>query len=152
MIGIYCYAQYSLVPTFNLSPNLLVEVATDYNYGPLTYIQRIQGYRARGCQFGVRDYLDIWTWWKDGPGGGIPFCDNVKLYGLYGAKYYNAESGDGWPGRVGLTAYLMSKVLWDIHTDLNAAQDKFFQKAFGPAANTMKSYSSMRGNRMLHIY
>jgi hypothetical protein len=143
-VGLYVYAHYSCVPTFELEPNLLVEIATDFNYGPLTLVEQIQGMRAKGVVVGIRDYPDVWIWYKDSPMINFDRIKRLAWYASQGVRVYNGESGDGWGGHGGLTYYLISKLLWNPYADVDALLDDFYTKAFGPAKQVMKHYYEVR--------
>jgi hypothetical protein len=140
-VGVFSYADYSLIPSFDLEANLLVEVATALSFGGLSLDERIQGVQARGAQVGIRDYLDIWEWYHDSPSLMPDKLNDLRHYANLGVKVYYGENQDGWGSR-GTVYYAASKLLWDPYSDLDAILDDFYTKAFGPAAEVMKSYYS----------
>ena len=139
LVGLYVYAQYCQIPSFALEPNILAYIATSYNYGDLSLYQQIQGYLAKGIQVGIRDYVDIWGWYKDDWSSSMTIPEYVQFYNALGVKYYIGEAIDNWGGR-GLIYYVLSKVLWDSDVNIGDILDDFYTKAFGPAAETMREY------------
>ncbi len=143
-VGVYAYTFYGGVPTFEVEPNILVMIATDYNYTPLTLVQQIDGLRDKGVTVGIRDYLDIWTWFKDSPIINFETIERLAWYANKGVRAYDGEAGDGWAGKGGLTCYLVSKLLWNPNAGVDNLLDDFYTKAFGPAKYVMKDYYEVR--------
>ncbi len=142
-VSVYSYSWYSGVPTIALEPNLLVEIATAYNYTPLSLVERIRGLKAKGVVVGIRDYIDIWNWWQDAPDQKFDTIARLAFYASQGVRVYNGESGDGW-GAKGPTYYLTSKMLWNPNENIDALLDDFYTRAFGPAKQVMKHYFETR--------
>jgi hypothetical protein len=138
------YAAYSNIPSIALEPNILVHVATDYNYSDYTIPQRLAGIAAQGAVPGIRDYVDIWQWNYDAPGTDLQVLQRIPMWGALGAKSYEGEMGENWGGQ-GHIFYALSKLLWDSSLDLDAILADFYTKAFGPAAATMQSFYENRG-------
>ena len=108
LVGLYVYAQYCQVPSFALKPNILAYIATNYNYGDLSLYQQIEGYLAKGIQVGIRDYVDIWDWCKDGCSNSMTIPEYVQFYNALGVKYYIGEAIDNWGG-CGLIYYVLGR-------------------------------------------
>ncbi len=143
LVACMSYALYSQIPSFPLQSNILALVTTTYNYGNLTLDQQIAGFKAKGVQVGVYDYLDVYGWWHDKP---MVFLDRVQSISAYygkGVRVFTAEGGDGWASR-GLTYYLAAKMLWDSNANPDALLNDFYSKAFGPAQTVMRHYWETR--------
>ncbi|MEW6359496.1 MAG: DUF4838 domain-containing protein [Planctomycetota bacterium] len=56
--------------------------------------------------------------------------------------FYSQGSGTRW-GQLGVNMYLMTKMLWDVGTDVEAVLDNYFRSSFGPAADAMKDYYNL---------
>ncbi|NOZ24400.1 MAG: DUF4838 domain-containing protein [Planctomycetes bacterium] len=56
--------------------------------------------------------------------------------------FYSQGSGMRW-GQLGVNMVLMTKLLWDVDTDVEAVLDDYFRSSFGPAADAMKSYYNL---------
>ncbi|MFC2016772.1 DUF4838 domain-containing protein, partial [Chloroflexota bacterium] len=138
-IQTYCYAGYSGVPSFDLERNVLVQIATSFNYGGLTLEEQIDGYADRGATVGIRGYLDVWGWLYDGPGFRLDELNIIKDSADRDVRVYNTEATDSWGAR-GPTFYVASKLLWDPSLNIQSLKDEFYDKAFGPASELMKHY------------
>jgi hypothetical protein len=138
-IGVYNYAQYCQIPSFNLEPNLVVVISLLYNYGSLTTSQRITGIKSKGAKVGIYDALDVWQWYHDQPCINLDQVSKIADYASDGAELYTAECSDAWGSR-GLTYYIASKLLWDSSTNVYSILDDFYAKAFGVAQEPMREY------------
>lgn len=78
----------------------------------------------------------------------LNFFDQLQLFYQYGAKsngYFICDLGQrgqssAVTGFQTLMSYLISKLSWDVNTDIAAATKNFFDGYFGPAAQSMMSY------------
>ena len=59
-------------------------------------------------------------------------------HGLWGATYGSGEGGN-W-GTQGLNYYVLAKLLWDPHRDVDPIIDDYCRAAYGPGAAAMKEY------------
>jgi hypothetical protein len=139
------YASYSEIPSIELEPNVLVHVATAYNYSDYTIAQRVAGITAQGGVPGIRDYVDIWQWYYDAPSNrnSLKVLKRIPMWLALGAQSYEGEVMDNWGGR-GHIYYALSRLLWDASLDLDDIFNDFYTKAFGPAAATMQTYYETR--------
>jgi hypothetical protein len=58
--------------------------------------------------------------------------------GMWGATYGSGNEGN-W-GTQGLNYYVLAKMLWDPHRDVNEIIDDYCRAAYGPGAEAMKEY------------
>ena len=138
--GVYNYSVYAEVPSFNVEPNVMVEITTAYDITELTDVERIRGLQARGAMVGAYDYYDPWVWMKeDVPYWSEKIWNRLKLFAAEGVKTYTAEGGDSW-GSAGATYYVASKLAWNPNLVVDEILADFYTKAFGPAAGPMSSY------------
>jgi hypothetical protein len=59
-------------------------------------------------------------------------------HGMWGATYGSGQGGN-W-GTQGLDYYVLAKMLWDPHRDVDAVIDDYCRAAYGPGAQAMKEY------------
>jgi hypothetical protein len=138
--GVYNYSNYSEVPTFNLSSNVMVEITTAYDYTELNDTERIRGLKARGAMVGAYDYYDPWVWNQEAPATwSQKVWDRIKMFYGEGVSAYTAEGGDSW-GSAGLTYYVGSQLAWDPTQSIPDILNDFYTKAFGPASVPMARY------------
>ncbi|KKK93069.1 hypothetical protein LCGC14_2696570, partial [marine sediment metagenome] len=139
-VGVYSYSAYSSIPSIDLEPNILAQIATEFNQSGLNIKQRIEGMAAKGIALGIRDYYDVNVWYRDKPPTNFyELLQMIPWYSDRGVTSYNAESGDGWGAR-GLLYYAASHLYWEPHASLDGILDDFYDKAFGPANWVMKKY------------
>ena len=143
-VSLYMYGRNTEIPSFNLEPNIMVQIATAYNYGSLSLAQQISGMKAKGVVVGIRDYMGVWNWSKDSPAFNLNLLKQLAWYAVQGIKIYKTESYDGWGGGTGLANYLATKLLWNPNLSIDSLLDDFYTKAFGPAKVPMKKYFENR--------
>lgn len=145
-IGIYAYNLHSLPPEIDVDKDVVVSVATRFIKGNLTLDEILEGWRKRRAVLGVREYYDVvnWSWMlpsKSLASNFIYLNKTIPIFYKQGARYLNSEASDDW-GASGLGYYLANRFLWNIdevnHTD--KIKKEFFEKCFGPAAETMSDY------------
>ncbi|MFC2016680.1 DUF4838 domain-containing protein, partial [Chloroflexota bacterium] len=135
-VNVYCYSRYSGVPTFDLEPNLMVQITTGFNYSGMTLNEQIDAYISKGATVAIRDYMNVWSWWHDGPDH-RDFNLNLIKDSASKINAYNTEATDGW-GATGLAYYTGARLLRDPSLDIQTIRDEFYVKAFGPASALMK--------------
>ena len=59
-------------------------------------------------------------------------------HGMWGATF-GSGTGGNW-GTQGLDYYVLAKLLWDPHRDVDAIIDDYCRSAYGPGADSMKDY------------
>jgi Domain of unknown function (DUF4838) len=59
-------------------------------------------------------------------------------HGMWGATFGSGQEGN-W-GTQGLDYYVLAKLLWDPHRDVDAIIDDYCRAAYGPGAEAMKEY------------
>jgi hypothetical protein len=161
LIASHAYSAYSHPPTFKLHPNVYVNVATSFHRSPMSLEQILALWRQRTSRMGIYDYWSVYQWDWDNPDPGHTrdsfdpevqslFTDpaelrphrlqrNIQLYHASGATTLRTETSNNWGAR-GLSYYIGSQLLWDVHADVNELIRDFYQKAFGPAAEPMQRY------------
>lgn len=145
-VGILAYAVHSEPPSFDLEPNVYLNLAIGANNGRYRYHELLNLWRLRAKNIGVYEYFSVWYWDLDLPPGGRA-ANTAYLREEFSWDWYknnniislNGESGDNW-GINGRGYYLLSKLMWNPKVDADAILQDFVDKAFGPAAPAMKRY------------
>lgn len=145
-VALLGYTLYGCVPSFELEPNIIATITTEYNYTPLTTVEQITGLYQKGIKLGIYDYPDFVNWYKDKPVRNWYSPTILSyLYSTFGLDFYNSEAyGTAW-GAKGPTYYAISKLLWDPGRNFNEIMLDFYEKAFGPAKGIMQRYYETAG-------
>jgi alpha-L-arabinofuranosidase len=144
-VGIYAYNWHCDPPTFQMEPNVYVELTTTLLLNTKYGFEELLDRWPKQCKyFGLYDYWACYDWIRDrlpsGRTGNTKYvAEELPLYIRKGTSSLSAESGNSW-GSQGLGYYLAARVLWDSKTDTEALKQEFYEKAFGPAAAVMKTY------------
>ncbi|MCM8805691.1 MAG: DUF4838 domain-containing protein [Candidatus Omnitrophica bacterium] len=145
MVGIYAYNWHCDPPPFQLEPNVYVELTTalllNTKYG---FDELLKMWPEKCKYFGLYDYWAVYDWIRDrlpsGRTGNTQYvAEKLPYYIKHGICSLSAESGNSW-GSQGLGYYLGARMLWNSKTDIEELKKDFYEKAFGPAARTMKRY------------
>ena len=143
-LGILSYSDHSLVPSFDLHPQVSVVLTNGLAESKLTLEERLDGFRARKARrLGVYDYFNVASWTLGRPGGyaaydPLKYAATLKRWHDHGARDYQAESTDSW-GDAGPGNYLMARVLWNVNADAGKELDEYYQGAFGPSAGEIRA-------------
>ena len=144
-VGIYAYNWHCDPPDFALEPNVYVELTTALLLNTKYGFDELVTLWPKKCHYlGLYDYWAVYDWIRDrlpsGRTGNMEYvAEKLPWYIKCGACGLSAESGNSW-GSQGLGYYLGARVLWNSKTDVEAVKKDFYQKAFGPAAQAMKTY------------
>lgn len=145
-IGMYAYSQHSPPPSIRVHPRVIISVATGFITGGYSVDQLMQGWQKQGATLGVREYYSVHTWDRDLPGKArgantAYIASTIPHFHKMGTRFFSAESSDNW-GCNGLGYYLASRLLWNTREAERIEELKadFFQKAFGPARETMAEF------------
>ena len=155
-IAMYAYNQHSTPPSFDVHPNVIVNVATSFIKGGYTVEEIIDGWRNKKATLGVREYYDVYIWSANAPGkgkgGNLKYLKkSIPNFYKKGARYMSAEASDDWGGK-GLGYYLALRMLWNIEDSkkLDSLSDDFYRNCFGPAATTMKKFYGLLNGGTRH--
>jgi hypothetical protein len=143
ILGCYGYSAYSHPPSFKLQPNVFIQATTQYRRTPLTLKEQMDMWGKRANQVGIRGYWGVYQWDWDNPGVGKFVPDSIQkdlqFYYKNNATAFNTEMCNNWAPR-GLSYYVGSHLLWNVNADAKALVKDFYEKAFGPAAQSMEQY------------
>ena len=143
-IGMYAYNQHSPAPEIDVDKDVVVSVATSFISGGMNVDEIIDGWAVKGAVLGIREYYNVLTWSKLLPGrskgSNLSYLQkSISDFYNKGARYLTSEACDDWIPS-GLGYYVAEKLLWNIDEDVLAITDDFFNRAFGPSAQTIKEY------------
>ena len=69
------------------------------------------------------------------------WAESVRMRYRMGTRFYFAElSGGPLAGRFSLLRWIMQRLLWDVHADVDALIDEYCGLAYGPAAGPMRAF------------
>ncbi|MBN1422893.1 MAG: DUF4838 domain-containing protein [Planctomycetes bacterium] len=145
LIGCYAYSAYSHPPSFDLHPNVFLQMTTAYRRTSLSREEQIAALGRRVAQLGIRDYYSVYQWDWDGPAvteGSLALArlaDDLRFFHANGVTSINAEASNNWGPR-GLGYYVAANLLWDVSADGKALVRDFYHKAFGSAARPMERH------------
>jgi hypothetical protein len=145
-IGILSYSDHAAVPSFDLHPQVAVEITAglDFSSGGMTTEQRLDGFRQRKARLlGVYSYFVYTEWHAERPGGDLAarpleVAATVQRYYDHGARVYKGEDADSWIN-AGAGRYVTTRLLWDVTGDPEKILDDYYTGAFGPAAGEIRA-------------
>jgi hypothetical protein len=144
MVGVLAYSEHSEPPSFPLEPNVYVQLTAGFTRGRYTHDELLELWPRKCKNLGFYEYFSVWLWDFDRlPGGNganvTRTRDVIRRYVRAGATSVDAESGNNW-GVHGRGYYVANKLLWNPDADVDAVLADFYEKAFGPAAASMRRY------------
>lgn len=143
-VGLYAYNDHSEPPSFDLEPNVYVQLTAGFTRGRYTFEELLERWPAKTRNLGFYDYYSFWLWDWDMPPGGLggnlkSLRERIPRYAKLGATSLDAESGNNW-GLHGRGYYIANRLMWNPEVDVDALLADFYTTAFGPAAATMARY------------
>jgi len=144
MVGMLAYNDHCEPPSFPLEPNVYVQSTAGFIRGRYTFDDLVELWPKRCRNLGFYEYLSVWLWDFDMPargrGSDLGYIRRqIPRYAAAGATSIDCESGNNW-GPHGLGYYVANRLMWNPKVDVDALLADFFEKAFGPAAATMRRY------------
>lgn len=144
LVGSLAYAQHSEPPSFELEPNVYVQLTAGFTYGRYTHEELLELWPKKCRNLGFYEYFSVWLWDFDrlpgGNGGNITRTKRmIDKYLQAGATSFDAESGNNW-GLHGRGYYVANKLLWNPDADIDGLLTDFYRQAFGPGAEAMRHY------------
>jgi hypothetical protein len=144
MVGMLAYNDHSEPPSFNLEPNVYVQLTAGFTRGRYTFDELVDLWPTRTANIGFYEYFSVWLWDFDrlpgGRGANVPYIrEHIRRYAARNATSMDAESGNNW-GPHGRGYYIANRLMWNPDADVEALLADFYGKAFGPAADPMRRY------------
>lgn len=144
MVGVLAYSDHSEPPSFELEPNVYVQLTGGFTHGQYTHDELVELWPKKCKNLGFYEYFSVWLWDFDrlpgGKGANLTLIkERLDRFVKAGATSFDAESGNNW-GVHGRGYYVTNRLLWDPNADVKAILDDFYAKAFGPGAAAMKRY------------
>jgi len=138
----YAYHEHADVPSFDLEPNLYVQVVPtafqSTRYSPVELL-KVWGEKKQGRNLGTYDYWILPDSNRDMPS--FDFIqkpgETIRLWKNAGLDTFNIETTFGG-APMGMGLYLASQIAWDTDFDETAALEEFYESSFGPAAVPMR--------------
>jgi hypothetical protein len=144
MLGLLAYGDHSDPPTFQLPSNVAVQITTGYSASKVPLDERISHWVTLVPYVGFYDYYSVYLHDSDCIPGGAAANTSFVAASIgsredLGAVSQLNESTGNW-GLHGLGYYLSARTMWDGAADRRAILDDFYERAFGPAATTMRRF------------
>lgn len=144
-VGLLAYHLHSPPPDIPVDRDVVVRVATAYIQGGYAAESLLTGWKNKGAETGISEFLSIWSWDYGLPGRSRAsdleyVADSISTFYALGARHWNAQATGSWAPD-GLGYFLAARLLWG---GSNAGDPKslvrdFFEKSFGPAAQEMQN-------------
>jgi hypothetical protein len=143
-VGILAYFQHADAPTIAVHPRVVVDVATAMGLAKLPIQQLVPAWAAKAPSIGIYDYYALAQWHYSMParplGGNLSYvAESIPRFYGQNARAFVAEAGESWGG-CGLGFYVASRLLWNVHEDVQAIVDDFLTRAFGEAKEPMRRF------------
>lgn len=144
MVGVLAYSEHSEPPSFQLEPNVYVQLTAGFIRGRYTHDELLDLWPKKCKNLGFYEYFSVWPWDYDRlPGGNAANLTRtqkvIHRYLAAGATSFDAESGNNW-GVHGRGYYIANQLLWKPDANVGGLLTDFYEKAFGPAAPALRSY------------
>lgn len=144
LVGCLAYSEHSEPPSFELEPNVYVQLTAGFTRGRYTHDELLELWPRKCRNLGFYEYFSVWLWDFDRlPGGnGANLTRTKRMIDRYlaaGATSFDAESGNNW-GVHGRGYYVANKLLWNPQADVPGLLADFYGQAFGPGAAAMRRY------------
>ncbi|MBA3685436.1 MAG: DUF4838 domain-containing protein [Planctomycetes bacterium] len=144
MVGMLAYNAHSDPPTFDLEPNVHIQMTSAFIYSKYSHEERMRLWLERCTNFGQYEYYSVWLWSFDRLPG--TWTNNVldcqgRIRGLLagGCTSISAESTSSW-GSNQLGYLMATRLMWNPNLDAPKAIQEFYDLAYGPASPAMKRY------------
>lgn len=158
-IGYYgAYSEHQAPPSIKAGDGVVV-IPTTWTrnfFKPLSdmsnrvYLKKLKSFLEHSPRMILRDFDGLSVWWGAGP---LTLADvhaaDYQLYQELGLEGIITEAGSGW-GPWGYSYYLMGKLWWNPKADLKALKEDFVTKAYGEAAEPMRTYYEILDRSVVH--
>ncbi|HRJ71380.1 MAG TPA: DUF4838 domain-containing protein [Terrimicrobiaceae bacterium] len=158
-VGYYgAYSEHQAPPTLKAEPGVVV-IPTTWTrnfFKPLSdksnraFREKFAAFSRNAPAMALRDYDGLPVWWGYGP---LSLADvhaeDYQWYHQQGVQGIITEAASGW-GPLGYSYYLTSKLWWNPSADLEALKADFVTKAYGEAAEPMKTYFKLLDEAVIH--
>ncbi|NUN92427.1 MAG: DUF4838 domain-containing protein [Verrucomicrobiae bacterium] len=141
-VGVLAYTAYAHPPSFDLEPNVYVEITTAYRFTPLSLAEQIRAFSKKAKRLGVYAYYDVlqWAWERPGRSAAARLekvQEELRMVHAEGVRSLSSEiSNDFGPNGVGY--YVIARLLWNVREDARRIEEELMRAAFGPAAEAVQ--------------
>jgi hypothetical protein len=148
MVGHLAYFMHADPPSFDLEPNLFVDLGTRMDHGSYPIEDLLEIWATKAPNAGIRDYLSTFVWGQDrirdpeayAPAASAPgLAELFRKYYDLGYRYFRGESALNF-AIYGPGYYTGFRTLWDTSSDEMALMEDYLEKAFGPAKEPMRKF------------
>ncbi len=144
MVGLLAYNAHTDPPSFDLEPNIHVQMTAAFIYSKYSTEERERLWAQRCKNIGRYEYFSVWLWSFDRLPGSwtndYAYCQSrMRGFRDSGVKAISAESTSSW-GSNALGYLMAAKLMWNPDIDVQATVQDFYDRAFGPASPAMKRY------------
>lgn len=143
-VGILAYSGYSHPPSFDLEPNVYVELTSGFRSTPLSPAEQLATFARRAKNLGTYEYYDVeqWSWELPGKARAADLDYLATTIADHHRQHIGsllAEVSNNWAPN-GLGYYLAARLLWRTSDDARSIENDFYQQAFGPAAEPVRRF------------
>ena len=143
-LGLLSYAWHTDPPSFELHPNVYVQLTRGLRRTKMTWEEQIAAWSKSAKAFGIYDYFSLHEWDGSMPGkakgGNVAYLrKNIPHFHSLGATTLDGQSGCNW-GPNGLGYYLTTQLTWNVDADVDAIVDDFYTTAFADAAGPVRRF------------
>jgi hypothetical protein len=143
-VGTGSYSAYSHPPTFDLEPNVFMVITMGFRRTPLSMDEQLTQYGRRVKNLGVYEYWDVINWDWDLPGQARAadlnyLASSLRYYHQRGIRAIKGEASLNF-GPNGIGYHALTRLMWDVQTDVRAVEDDFYTRALGPAAEPVRRF------------
>lgn len=143
-VGLYAYSSHRLPPTFQVEPNVYVQVAMGFNRTQYSLPELVERWSQKVGAIGLREYygVEAWDWGLPGRmrGGRVDYHRKwIPYYAQRKLNAINAETNANW-GAQTLGLYVAAQLMWNPKADVDALVDEFFTLAFDDVAKPMRKF------------
>jgi hypothetical protein len=144
MVGILAYSDHSEPPSFDMEPNVFVQLTAGFNEGRYSHEELVDLWSRRCKNLGFYEYFSIYVWDFGRPpataGANVPYLrETIQRYAAARAVAVDGESVKNW-GLYGRGYYVANRLLWNPKVDVDRVLQDFYQKAFAQGAAPMQRY------------
>jgi hypothetical protein len=142
MVGMIAYSAYSHPPSFELRPNVYVEITQGYRRTPLTLTEQMADFAQKAKHLGMYEYYDVEQWSWDQPGKARAaqldyHAASMPYFQRHHIDSITAEISNNWAPN-GIGYFVVSRLMWDAGADVRAVEEELYRTAFGPAAAPLR--------------
>ncbi len=126
MVGILAYSAYAHPPSFDIEPNVYVELTRGYRRTPLSSVEQIVAFSKKAKNLGIYEYYDVeqWAWERPGRAQRLrPQLPARQLQVLSPIQHARPQWRDVQQLRpYGVGYHVLASLLWDATQDVGSTR------------------------------